>query len=141
MILLDINFLIYAHRSDSPHHAQALKKLKELAQTGAPLGLTSFTMVGFLRIVTNHRIFKEPTSFNQAIAFIDTIFNLPQAHRLEPQERYWDILKAAIRDTASTANLISDAHLATVATEHGASILTMDADFRRFKGINVLKWS
>ena len=61
MILPDINVLIYAHREDSPEHAVYAEWLRRLVAGPEPFALSSHTLAGFLRIVTNRRIFKPPT--------------------------------------------------------------------------------
>jgi predicted nucleic acid-binding protein len=33
-------------------------------------------------------------------------------------------------------NLVTDGHLAALAIEHGATLFSFDADFRRFRGLS-----
>ena len=41
-------------------------------------------------------------------------------------------------DLGTAGNLVNDAHLAALALEHGADIVSFDADFRWFEGIRWL---
>ena len=38
-------------------------------------------------------------------------------------------------DTGSAGNLVSDAHLAAIAIEHGLEVCSADTDFARFTGV------
>jgi predicted nucleic acid-binding protein len=52
-----------------------------------------------------------------------------------PGEGHWAILRKLLRDTGTAGNLTSDAHLAAIAVELGASICSTDGDFARFAGV------
>lgn len=54
---------------------------------------------------------------------------------LQPTERHLDILRELLRSVGTAGNLTSDAHLATVALEHGAVLWSTDRDFARFAGV------
>jgi uncharacterized protein len=45
------------------------------------------------------------------------------------------ILGRLLKSTGSAGNLTTDAHLAALAIEHGAVVLTFDRDFARFEGV------
>ena len=76
MILPDVNILVYAHRIESPYHQKAAKVVTAIAESMTPFALCSFVCSGFLRLVTNHRIFAEPTPLEQGIRFIEALLNL-----------------------------------------------------------------
>ena len=54
---------------------------------------------------------------------------------MSPGEAHWAILSKLLRDAGTAGNLTSDAHLAAMALELGASVCSTDADFGRFPGI------
>lgn len=137
MILPDINFLIYAHRADSPFHEQALNFFKKIVSSPAPFALSSFASGGFIRIVTNHRIFQDPTPLSQAISFVESLLALENCRLVEPGERHWKIFRSFLEEAGATGNLVSDAYLAAIAVEHGCELLTNDADFRKFSGLKI----
>jgi len=56
----------------------------------------------------------------------------PMVHLVHPTERHWEILHELLISTQSRANYVPDAHLATLAIEHGATLQTADRDFSRF---------
>ncbi len=137
MILVDANLLIYAHVSSFPLHDAARKWLNEKRNGVAPVGLPWPSILGFLRIVTNPRIFERPEppddAWRQAAAWLDfeTVWT-PQ-----PTNRHREVFAGIVRRCAVKANLIPDAHLAALAIEHGLILCSTDNDFAGFPG---LKW-
>lgn len=136
MILPDINILVYAHRPESPWHSKAKKIVESWGNSLSPFALCSFVCAGFLRIVTNHRIFQDPTSLDEAVAFVEDLKALENCRIVEPQGRHWMILKKILRENTVTANLVSDAYLAAITIENGCTLLTQDSDFRRFQELD-----
>ena len=57
---------------------------------------------------------------------------------LAPGERHWDILQKILADSQIRGPLATDAHLAALAIEHGATLSTCDRDFTRFKGVRLV---
>lgn len=132
MILPDINVLIYAHREDSPEHEKYAGWLRDLVAGPEPFALSSYTLAGFLRIVTNKRIFKPPTPRAVALEFCQQLVAQPLAVFLQPGSRHWSILSELIEESSVEGALVSDAFLAALALEHGAELVTTDIDFARF---------
>jgi hypothetical protein len=56
---------------------------------------------------------------------------------LNPTEKHWEIFQEMLTAGQATGNLVPDAHLATLAIEHGAVLYSTDSDFSRFQK---LKW-
>jgi len=61
MLMPDVNVLIYAHREDEKCHAAYANWLKTLVDGPEPFALSVLVAVGFVRIVTNRRIYEDPT--------------------------------------------------------------------------------
>jgi len=135
--LPDINVLIYAHREDAPEHPAYASWLKALATGAAPFALSSFTLGGFLRIVTNPRIFDPATPMKVALAFARQLASRPRAVFLQPGPRHWPIMIDLIEKSGITGALVSGAYLAALAIEYGCDLVTTDSDFARFPG---LRW-
>jgi hypothetical protein len=135
--LPDINVLIYAHREDAPEHDRYAAWLRRLAGGPEPFALSSFTLGGFLRIVTSPRIFEPSTPLEVAIAFCETLLKRPQAVLIQPSRRHWSILVDLLRRTEIRGAGVSDAYLAALAIEHGCELATTDGDFARFPD---LRW-
>ena len=54
-----------------------------------------------------------------------------------PTERHWALLSGLLTSGQASGPLVSDAHLAALAIEHGATLVTNDRDFARFPGLDV----
>lgn len=138
MILPDVNVLIYAHREEAPEYAAYSRWLTRVATGPAPFALSEPVMSGFLRIVTHRRVFKTPTPFDQALAFLDELRARPTCRVIRPGPRHWPIFVDLCRAARATDKLVADAHHAATAIEHGCEWASADADFARFPG---LRWS
>lgn len=137
MILVDANLLVYAHVRSFAQHARAGTWLDQKLSDNAPVGLPWESLVAFLRIVTNPRIFERPESIElarqQVAAWLDCeVVWIPQ-----PTERHASVLEILLDATSARANLVHDAHLAALAIEHGLLLCSTDGDFARFPG---LRW-
>jgi predicted nucleic acid-binding protein len=56
---------------------------------------------------------------------------------VHPTERHAVLLRELLAPLGTGGNLTSDAHLAALAIEHGATLCSCDVDFSRFPG---LRW-
>ena len=92
---------------------------------------------GFVRIVTNRRIFGIPTPTGEAFVFAETLRTRPNAVVLKPGERHWQIFSRLCIGMDAKANVIADAYHAAHAIESGSEWITTDRDFARFPG---LRW-
>ena len=138
MIFVDANFLIYAYDRSSPAHEPARRWLNEALSGDKPVGLAWPTVLAFLRITTNPKIFQAPFSIEEAVAIVDEWLSLPTIRLLRAGERHWEILRDLLLETQGKANLVMDAHLAALAIEHDAVLLTRDSDFERFDQLRSL---
>lgn len=137
MILVDANLLLYAEDELSPHHARARTWWDAQLSAGSPVCLC-WTVVGaFIRIGTNPRVFEHPLTLDQAIARVQSWLDQPCTRIVSPTDRHWMVFRQMLRDGQATANLVTDAHLAALAVEHGCELVSTDADFTRFPG---LRW-
>lgn len=59
----------------------------------------------------------------------------PSAHVLHPGERHPGILEGLLSAEGTAGNLVNDAHLAALAIENRAAVVTFDGDFSRFAGV------
>ncbi len=138
MKLCDINVLIYAHRNDSsPEHEHYGEWITNMATGPEAFGLSEAVLSGFVRIVTNQRIFKEPTPLDRALAFCQNLRERNQACILKPGDRNWKIFDSLCRKIPAQGKLVSDAWHAALAIEYDCEWYSTDSDFARFPG---LKW-
>ena len=137
MELPDVNVLIYSHREDAPEHDRYAAWLAGLVDGAAPFALSSVTLSGFLRIVTNPRNFQPATPMELAVAFCRQLMARPTAAFLQPGARHWPIMIDLIERSGVRGAMVSDAYLAALAIEHGCALVSTDSDFARFPG---LRW-
>ena len=135
MILVDANVLVYAVDSDSHHHRAARRWLEAAFSGTTPIGLAWVVLLAFLRLTTRPGILRKPLPPERAMAFVDEWLALPLVRAVGPGEAHWAILRSLLRAAGTAGNLTSDAHLAAIALEQGASICSTDRDFERFPGI------
>ena len=129
----DVNVLVAASRSDHPHHKVAysvLTRAVSAGANGATIRLMPMVLASYLRLVTNPRIFPQPTPVNTAVGFIDALITIPgvEIPALGPE---WPIFRQLCLEGLLTANTIPDAWLAAAVTQLGEHLVTFDAGFRR----------
>jgi len=142
MKLLDLNILLYAVNINSAHHRAAKRWLDSAFADDEPVALPWVVLLGFLRIATNHRILPRPLKAAVAMAVVDGWLAQPGARPLSPGDEHWHILKTLLAESGTAGNLTTDAHLAALAIENGATLYSTDTDFQRFRqlrAINPLK--
>jgi hypothetical protein len=132
VILVDANLLIYAHVSSFPQHTQARDWLDGKLSGRARVGLPWPSLLGFLRIVTNPRVFQHPEAISKAWSQVDAWLEAEVVWIPQPTERHPEILGSLLTAAGVQANLVPDAHLATLAIEHGLLLCSTDGDFGRF---------
>jgi len=138
MILIDANLLLYAYDSGSEFHRAAADWLRAAFSGSELTGLAWVTILAFLRISTHPRMRAQPFTSAEAVAIVQEWLDQPNVRVLAPTARHWTILKDLISKGQVRAALMTDAHLAALAIEHGAVLYTNDRGFTRFPG---LKWS
>ena len=138
MILVDANLLIYAYDSRSPLHREAREWLETALSGVNPVCLAWQSILAFLRITTDPRIFERPFRTVEAVEIVQTWFEQAAVRLLQPSERHWTILRRLLPDSQARGPLIMDGHLAALAIEHGAVLHTTDLDFARFSGVRTV---
>lgn len=137
MLAPDVNILVYAHRSESPDHGRYGEWLRSVAQGPEPFGLPDLVGTAFVRIVTNERLWREPTSPRAAVEFVDRLRSRRNCRALHAGPESWRIFARLVEETPATGKLVADAWLAAVAMEHACTLATCDGDFARFPS---LRW-
>lgn len=137
MILVDANIMLYAEDQLSPHHAKALNWWDNQLSGSSPVCLSWTVLGAFIRIATNPRVFAQPLALDQALSRVQSWIDQPCTRIVNPTERHWIVFQKMLCEGQAVANLVTDAHLAALAVEHGCELLSTDADFSRFSG---LRW-
>jgi uncharacterized protein len=138
MILPDVNVLIYAFRSDVTQHALCRAWLIDVVRRDSAFGLSRMSLSALVRISTNPRISKVPSTLDEAFAFSEYLLGQPNCQIVEPGERHWAIFKRICLETNTHGPDTTDAWYAALAIESGCEWITLDRGFARFPG---LKWS
>jgi len=135
VVIVDANVLLYAVDSAGPHHERCRSWLDaSLAGTEA-VGFTWIALLAFIRIGTNPSILPNPMTADEATGQAEAWLGAPAAVTAQPTARHAGLLRGLLRDTGTAGNLTTDAHLAALAIEHGADIVSYDRDFARFPGV------
>ena len=89
-------------------------------------------LCAFIRIGTNARVFERPLTLKQALARVQSWLDQPCTRLIYPSERHWTVLQSLLIEGQALGNLVSDAHLAALALQHGCTVMSTDSDFARF---------
>lgn len=60
----------------------------------------------------------------------------PMVEVLVPTVHHWNIRAPLLESAQASGNLVTDAHLAALAVEHGVTLCSTDRDFARFPGLS-----
>jgi toxin-antitoxin system PIN domain toxin len=138
LILVDANLLVYASISSFAEHHRAREWLDGRLNGEDRVGLPWPSLLAFLRLVTNSRIFPRPLAMSDAWRQIEAWLACDTAWVPSPGERHAAILARLLAGPGVVGNLVPDAHLAALALEHGLELASNDGDFARFPG---LRWT
>ena len=129
----DVNVLVAASRSDHPHHkiahAQINDAIAALAD-GESIKLMPMVVASFLRLVTNPKIFTQPTPVEKAMAYLDALLEVPGVE-MAALGSEWPIFREVCIEKKLSANDIPDAWLAAAVIQYGEHLITFDADFKK----------
>jgi uncharacterized protein len=137
VILPDVNVLLYAFRSDSPHHSAALAWVEALVNGDEAYGMSPQVLGSVVRLATHPRVYVAPSRLEDALAFARVLLEQPQCTAIVPGARHWGIFEDLCRHAAASGNLVQDAWFAALAMESGCEWVTTDGDFARFPA---LRW-
>ena len=132
MILPDVNVLIYAFRKDSARHEVCKPWLDMVVGGDAQFGLSPLVLSAVARIVTNPRIFRQPSPIDEVFAFCDNLLSQPHCEIVRSGSRHWAIFTRICREAGVRGPRVSDAWFAALAIEHGCTWITYDRDYARF---------
>jgi uncharacterized protein len=130
--LVDANLLLYAYDADSPNHRPAKRWLEEALSGTETFAFAWSVLLAFLRLTTSPRVFHSPLDAGDALDLVDSWLHQPAVTVVDPTDRHTALLRELLAPLGAAGNLTSDAHLAALAIEHGATLCSADADFSRF---------
>jgi toxin-antitoxin system PIN domain toxin len=135
VILIDANLLVHAHNSAFGEHAVARDWLDSQLNGSTAVGIPWASILAFLRLTTNPRIFERPLAMSLAWSQVDAWLSCDTVWTPGPTDRHPEVLGKLLGLPGVHANLVPDAHLAALAIEHGLTLCSTDGDFARFHGL------
>lgn len=135
MNLVDANVLLYAVNEADPKHRASRHWLDTALDGGESVGFAWVPMLAFLRLVTKVGLFPSPLTVADAVDRLRRWIDQPAAIVVEPTARHLDLVAGLLAGVGTGGNLVNDAHLAALALDHDATIVTYDNDFGRFPGV------
>ena len=138
MTLIDVNLLLYAYDADSPRHVAARRWLTAELSSGRPVRLALISVLAFVRIASDRRVFTQPLAPSEACALVESWLDRPNVRLLQPGPRTWQLLRRVCEEGQARGPMVMDAHVAALALEHGPRIATTDRDFSRFPDLEIL---
>jgi toxin-antitoxin system PIN domain toxin len=135
--LPDVNLLVYAADETAVHHKPAREWIETTLSGTETVAFAWLALIGFIRLSTNPRGFQNPWDVGKALDVVDGWLAQPAVTVVHPTDRHASVLRDLLTPLGAAGNLTSDAHLAALAIEHGATLYSCDNDFSRFSG---LRW-
>lgn len=135
MRIVDANVLLYAVNSASEHHDASRRWLDDALSGADTVGFAWVPLLAFARLTTKHGLFPSPLAPAAAMAQIRDWCAAPTAVLVQPTARHADVLSDLLLGVGTGGNLVNDAHLAALAIEHRATLVSYDNDFGRFAGV------
>lgn len=137
MLALDVNVIVSAFWSEAPDHLPIRGWLEGAVNGPEPVGISDSVLGAVVRVLTNPRVLHPPAPVDGALSEATALRGHPGVVTLVPGNRHWEIFDRLCRSADARGNLVADAQHAAIAVEHGATWISNDRDFARFKG---LRW-
>lgn len=136
MILVDVNLLVDATMTSARDHAAARAWLQATLTATARVGLPWVALTGFVRVAGQPRAWERPLPVGAALDIARSWLSRPCAWIPEPGPRHLDVL-AELLGPQPSVRLVTDAHLAAIAIEHGLELCSRDRDFARWADLGL----
>jgi toxin-antitoxin system PIN domain toxin len=137
VIIIDANILLYAYNADAPEHAASAAWLERTFSGTEAIGIPLASIWAFLRVITSGRLRPNPLPVAQAFEIVREWLDKPGVTMLQAGPRHLEILEEIVKRYKVTGPLITDAVIAALALEYGATVASADRDYARF---DTLKW-
>jgi len=138
MLFPDINILVYAYDSASDDHEACSNWLESVLNGDDPVCFSWHTILGLMHILTTVRMVKNAFTAKEAMQIGDDLMATPVSRILLPGDQHFNIFRQLVNETGISGARLSDAHIAALAIEHGATVVSKDRDFRAFDGVKLI---
>lgn len=139
MKVVDANVLLYAVDASAEHHADAKAWLDGALSGTESIVLPWICLLAFVRISTHPSIYPTPLPPARALDVVDAWLGRTNVLTGDVGVRHAERLREMLLATGTGGNLVNDAHLAALAVEYGAAVVTFDSDFERFPGVEWMR--
>jgi uncharacterized protein len=136
VILVDVNVLVEATMTSAASHPAARSWLQERLSGTARVGLPWVCITGFIRVAGQPRVWERPMPVDHAVSVVRSWLARPCTWIPEPGPQHLDLLDELLRRQTSV-RLVSDAHIAAIAMEHGLELCSRDRDFARWADLGL----
>jgi toxin-antitoxin system PIN domain toxin len=139
LYLLDSNILLYSKMNGMPQHeVVAAWLVQTLSDGGNTVAVCETSVLSFLRISTNSKVFDPPLTYKEAIIFVRSLLSHRDVQFFGSSVQHFSDLTAFMQKHKFSGNLVMDAHLAVLAISTGAVLVTCDRDFKKIPYLKVL---
>lgn len=132
MKIVDANVMLYAVNTAAEHHEASVRWLDGALSGADSVGFAWLPLLAFVRLATKEALFPQPLRPEDAMSRIADWTAASSAVVVSPTARHADVLTGMLARVGAGGNLVNDAHLAALAVEHRAGIVSYDNDFQRF---------
>jgi toxin-antitoxin system PIN domain toxin len=136
--IVDVNVLIHAANADAREHASAQKWIEVALSGTEAIGFAWVALLSFIRLSTRHGLLLKPLKIADAFGLLEDWLSAQHSIVIHPGDNHAAILRVLLESLGTAGNLTSDAHLAALAIEHSAELVSFDRDFNRFEGLRTV---
>jgi toxin-antitoxin system PIN domain toxin len=133
--LLDANVLLYAVHEEALHHTSAVAWLDRTLSSDETILLPWISLVAFLRLSTHRSVYERPQSVAEAMDTVEDWLAVPTVVNGEPRVGHTTVMRGLLDAAQGSGNLVNDAHLAALALQYDATVVSYDNAFGRFPGV------
>ena len=137
MLLPDVSLLVSAHREECEEHDKVKYWLEQQLGSPAAYAVNDAILADFVRIVTSPRIFRTPSTLEEAFAFAEAVRGRRNAISVTPGRRHWRIFTSMASEADARGNRAPIAWVAALAVESKLTLVTLDRSVERYPG---LRW-
>jgi predicted nucleic acid-binding protein len=96
------------------------------------VGVARITLLALMRIVTNPRVMRTAASPQQALSWVEVLSGHPKSLVIDSGPNHWTVFKGLVSQSGVYGPSMTDAFLASLAVEYGATLCSLDNGFRRY---------
>lgn len=137
MDLIDANILIAAFRPDHADHRTLRRRLQSGLTRPSSITFPHLVEIAFLRIVTHPKIFRQPSTYDEADLFLQAIRDSGAFEELSVLPEFRNTLTEFCTKLRLAGTHLNDSYLAAIAIENDFRLISVDEGFGRFRG---LRW-